>query len=85
MEAVRPQGAESLEAEWFCRQLAGAVGDLDSVSVSPHLLSVILAQSRLAISEQSLGTEGGVPLPSNLVAIRLRSMYPCVKKVLGEM
>ena len=46
--------------------------DLDSGSASPLLSSVILAQSDLAISEQSLETEDGVLLAANPVAVRLQ-------------
>lgn len=51
------------------RGFADAVEDLDSVPASPQLFSVILAQSDLAISEQALGTERSVLLPSNLGAV----------------
>lgn len=62
--------------------------DLDLVSASLHLLSVILAQSDLPISEQSLETEHGALLPSNLVAVRLQwnSLYvPMHKEGAREM
>lgn len=51
------------------RGFADAVEDLDSVPASPQLFSVILAQSDLAISEQALGTECSVLLPSDPGAV----------------
>lgn len=62
--------------------------DVDSVSASSLLLTVILAQSGLTIYEQSLETEDGVLLASNMVALRLQwySLYvPMHKEGAGEM
>lgn len=62
--------------------------DVDSVSASSLLLTVILAQSGLTIYEQSLETEDGVLLASNVVAVRLQSysLYvPVHKEGTGEM